>query len=134
MSGQQLYLGDKARELLEAMAKEANIKPKYFLTKLLLYQARARAVVLTADKLQERLKLIEEVDDELTDYVNRETWQPLNTLTDERAVYKKIWMMRKRLEQRGMTDKQIHDFCMRRYGRDFKIAKTPEKGRRIKVE
>ena len=65
-----LYLGEKANQLLKELAEENSMASKFFFTKIIIREARAEATGLTADKLKARLKLIDEVNDELVDLIN----------------------------------------------------------------
>lgn len=125
-----LYIGEKANQLLVELASENEMASRFFFTKIIIREARAEATALTADKLKKRLELIGAVNDELLDIINH----PPKTLLADRdfsaapkTVYTKIWTARKRLSERGWSEEEIHDYCLTRYGLDYKIKPQPQK-------
>lgn len=125
-----LYLGEKANQLLKELAEENNMSPKFFFTKIIIREARAEATGLTADKLKERLELIDEVNDELVDLINNPPKAQLaerEYSTEPKKIYAKIWEAHRRLKKQGYTEEAIHDYCLDMYGMDLKIKKTPTK-------
>ena len=125
-----LFLGEKANKLLKELANENNMASRYFFTKIIIREARAEATGLTADKLKERLKLIDEVNDELVDLINNPPKEQLadrDFSTEPKKIYAKIWEAHRRLTAQGMSEAEIHDYCLDRYGMDLKISKTPSK-------
>lgn len=125
-----VILGEKANELLHKLARENEIASKYFFTKIIIREARAEASTLTADKLKERLQLIEEVSDELVDLINnppKEVIADWEYSTKPKSIYMKIWQAHKRLSKRGWSEESIHAYCLDRYGQDFKVKPTPQK-------
>lgn len=124
------YLGEKARQLLMVLANENGVVPRLFITKVLLRDARNSASALTANKLKDRLKLIDEVNEELIDIINN---PPKEMLADKemsanpKSIYSKIWMAHKRLKAQGWSDEKIHEHCLLRYGLDYHINNTPTK-------
>lgn len=125
-----LFLGAKAHQLFSELANENQMARKFFLTKIIIREARAEATGLTADRLKARLQLIDEVNDELVDAINNPPKTQLadrEYSTDPKRIYQKIWEAHRRLKKRGMDEKAIHDYCLDMYGMDFKIKKTPTK-------
>lgn len=125
-----LYLGEKANQLLKELAEENNMSPKFFFTKIIIREARAEATGLTADKLKERLELIDEVNDELVDLINNPPKAQLaerEYSTEPKKIYAKIWEAHRRLKKQGYTEEAIHNYCLDMYGMDLKIKKTPTK-------
>lgn len=125
-----LYLGEKANKLLKEMSAENGLTSKFFFTKIIIREARAEATGLAGDKLKERLRLIEDVNDELVDIINN---PPKGQLADRdfsmkpKSIYMKIWATHKRLAERGLSEEEIHNYCLDNYGMDFKIKNTPTK-------
>lgn len=125
-----LYLGEKANRLLKELANENGLASRFFFTKIIIREARAEATTLTADKLKERLQLIDEVNDELVDLINN---PPKTMLADKdfstnpKSIYAKVWDAHRRLARRGMSKEEIHDYCLTRYGIDYDIKDTPTK-------
>ena len=123
-------IGEKANRLLKELSAENGLASKFFFTKIIIREARAEATALTGDKLKERLQLIDEVNDELVDLINN---PPKEQLADRdyslkpKSIYMKIWATHKRLAEKGMTEGEIHDYCLDNYGMDFKIKTTPTK-------
>lgn len=125
-----LYLGEKANKLLKKLAEENQIASRYFFTKIIIREARAEATTLTADKLKERLQLIDEVNDELVELINNPPKYQLadrDYSTDPKRIYQKVWEAHRRLKKRGFSDADIHDYCIAQYGLDYDISKTPTK-------
>lgn len=125
-----LYLGEKANKLLKMLAEENQIASRYFFTKIIIREARAEATALTADKLKERLKLIDEVNDELVDLINNPPKYQLadrDYSTDPKRIYQRVWEAHRRLKAQGKSDADIHDYCITQYGLDFDINETPTK-------
>lgn len=125
-----LMLGEKANQLLHEMARENGLAARYFFTKIIIREARSEATMLTADKLAERLKLIDEVNDELVELINNPPKTAIadrETSTEPKKIYAKIWDTHKRLERKGWTAEQIHNYCISMYGMDRDIKKTPTK-------
>ena len=125
-----LMLGEKANYLLHEMAKENGMAARYFFTKIIIREARSEATMLTSDKLADRLKLIEEVNDELVELINNPPKTAIadrETSTEPKKIYAKIWDTHKRLERRGWSAEQIHNYCISMYGMDKDIKKTPTK-------
>ena len=125
-----VYLGEKAKQLLTELSAENDLASRFFFTKIIIREAKAELSALTGDRLKERLQLINEVNDELVELINN-TPQMLasenNTSTEPRKVYLKIWRTHRRLEEKGWSKEEIHDYCLTRYGMDFDIKKTPTK-------
>lgn len=125
-----LFLGEKANKLLKLLASENGLASRYFFTKIIIREARAESATLTADKLKERLALIDEVNDELVDLINN---PPKTQLADKdfstvpKSIYTKIWTAHKRLAKKGASPEDIHAYCVERYGMDFDIKETPTK-------
>lgn len=124
-----VYLGEKASKLLKELSAENDIASRFFLTKIIIREAKAEVSALTGDKLKERLQLINEVNDELVEIINNAPHEMVgaDVSTEPRKVYAKIWDTHKRLENRGWSEGEIHDYCLTRYGMDFDIKKTPTK-------
>lgn len=125
-----LFLGEKANKLLKELASENGMASRFFFTKIIIREARAEATTLEAEKLKERLKLIDEVNDELVDLINnppQETLADKDFSTKPKSIYAKIWDTHRRLEKRGFSEAEIHDYCLTRYGMDFNIKSTPSK-------
>ena len=123
-------LGEKANYLLHEMAKENGMAARYFFTKIIIREARSEATMLTSDKLADRLKLIEEVNDELVELINNPPKTAIadrETSTEPKKIYAKIWDTHKRLERKGWSAEQIHNYCISMYGMDKDIKKTPTK-------
>lgn len=125
-----IFLGEKAAHLLKLLAQENGMAYEHFFTKLILREARAEASMLSLDKLEERLKLIDEVADEQAYIVGNPTIEKAthHPTTNPKSVYYKVWVMRERLKRKGWVEEEIHKYCMRRYGYDIKVKK------RIKIE
>lgn len=126
-----IFLGEKAAHLLHLMAGENGMAYEHFFTKLIIREARAEASMLSLDKLEERLKLIDEVADEQAYIVSNPTIEKAthkSPTTNPKSVYYKVWVMRERLKKKGWGEEEIHKYCMRRYGYDLKVKK------RIKIE
>lgn len=125
-----LLLGEKANELLHELARENGLASKYFFTKLIVREARSEATMLTADKLAKRLKLIDEVEDELVGLINnppKVLVADVEYSTNPKSIYAKVWDTHKRLAKKGKTPEEIHDYCIKRYGIDYDIKETPTK-------
>lgn len=124
-----ILIGEKADRLLRELAAENGLAAKYFYTKLIVREARAEATTLTADKLKERLQLIEEVNDELVDIINNipQSFAKESASTSPKASYSKLWEAHRRLEKKGMSELEIHEYCLARYGMDIPAKKTPSK-------
>lgn len=123
-------IGEKANRLLKELSAENGLASKFFFTKIIIREARAEATALTGDKLKERLQLIDEVNDELVDLINNPPKEQLadrDFSTNPKSIYMKIWATHKRLAEKGMTEGEIHDYCLDNYGMDFKIKTTPTK-------
>lgn len=124
------FIGEKAQRLFKMMSAENKMGSRLFFTKLLIREARAEATALPADKLKERLALIEEVNDELIYLINN---PPKTILADReythnpKRVYQKIWEAHRRLKGRGFSEKEIHEYCLDMYGLDIDPQKTPTK-------
>lgn len=125
-----LYLGEKANKLLKELAAENEMASRFFFTKIIIREARNSVAGLRGDKLKERLQLIDEANDELVNIINNAPFY-LESVTDEntnpRKIYARIWDTHKRLEKKGLSKLEIHDYCLARYGIDFDIKKTPTK-------
>lgn len=125
-----LFIGDKAHRLMKELAAENGMASKYFFTKMLIREAKSEATMLTADRLRERLKLIDEVNDELVELINN---PPKTQLADRdfskrpKSIYAKVWAAHKRLAKMGASEGEIHEYCLDRYGMDFDIMETPTK-------
>lgn len=125
-----ILLGEKANKLLHEMAAENGIATRYFYTKLITREARTRATTLSGEKLKNRLRLIDEVEDELSSIINN---PPKVAIYDRdyslnpHSIYCKIWQAHKRLEKQGKTPEEIHQYCIDRYGMDQGIATMPQK-------
>lgn len=125
-----VYLGDKANKLLKQLAEENGIGSKFFFTKLIIREARAEATTLTADKLKDRLRLIDDVNDELVDIINnppKELVFDWDYSKNPKSIYMKVWAAHKRLAKRGWGAEEIHSYCIERYGMDINIKETPTK-------
>lgn len=125
-----LMLGEKANKLLKQMSAENGMASKYFFTKVIVREARAEATTLTADKLRERLKLIDEVEDELVDIINnppKELVADWDYSMNPRAIYMRVWSAHRRLAKKGWSAEDIHAYCVEHYGRDYNIKSTPTK-------
>ena len=123
-------IGEKANRLLKELSAENGLASKFFFTKIIIREARAEATALSGDKLKERLQLIDEVNDELVDLINNPPKEQLadrDFSTNPKSIYMKIWATHKRLAEKGMTEGEIHDYCLDNYGMDFKIKTTPTK-------
>lgn len=123
-------IGEKANRLLKELSAENGLASKFFFTKIIIREARAEATALTGDKLKERLQLIDEVNDELVELINNPPKDQLadrDYSTNPKSIYMKIWATHKRLAEKGMTEGEIHDYCLDNYGMDFKIKTTPTK-------
>lgn len=125
-----ILLGEKAAHLLKLLAQENGMAYEHFFTKMIIREARAEASMLSLDKLEERVKLIDEVADEQAYIVGNPTIEKTThtPTSNPKSIYYKVWVMRERLKKRGMSEEEIHKYCMKRYGYDLTIKK------RIKVE
>lgn len=123
-------IGVKANQLLHELAVENGVASRYFLTQVLLREARSEATMLDGERLKARLQLINEVNDELVDLINNPPqgdvfdWEYSN---NPRSIYMKVWQAHKRMASRGVDEKQIHEYCIKRYGLDFPVKATPQK-------
>ena len=123
-------IGIKANQLLTELANENGVAKKYFLSHMLVREARAEATALDGERLKKRLALINEVQDELVDLINN---PPQGDVFDweysqnPRSIYMKVWQAHKRMASRGVSEEQIHDYCIKRYGLDFPVKETPQK-------
>ena len=125
-----LFLGEKASQLLKELAADNDMASRYFFTKIIIREAKAEAAALTSDRLEARLKLIDEVSDELADLISNPPQDQLNSYeysTEPKKIYAKIWEAHRRLKRKGWGEAEIHDYCLTRYGMDIKIKKTPTK-------
>lgn len=125
-----LMLGEKANKLLKLLSADNGMASKYFFTKIIIREARAEATALTADKLKERLKLIDEVEDELVDIINnppKELVADWDYSMNPKSIYMRVWSAHKRLEKKGWSEEDIHAYCVENYGRDYNIKSTPTK-------
>lgn len=123
-----VLLGEKASQLFKELAVENGIAPKFFFTKIIVREARAEATTLTAEKLKERLKLIDEANDELIQMINcppKCESLGIDYSTKPKTIYAKIWEAHRRLAEKGWGEEQIHDYCLKRYGMDIDITKNP---------
>lgn len=136
----QIFMGEKGEQLLNELARENDMLPKYFYTKVLVREAKAEATMLPHEKLQKRLQLIDEVNDELVDIIN--TAPVVVEDATPRKVYARIWAQRKRWRSMGLSEEKIHNLCLQRYGFDPQPKRQPQKdnnpegkgGRRVIVE
>lgn len=132
-----LPLGKKAVELLKQLAGENEMAAKYFYTKIIIREARSEAAGLTADRLKERLRLIDEANDELIELINN---PPKNELQDReystnpKRIYQRLWEAHRRLKKRGVSEAAIHDYCLTRFGMDISPKKTPSKNPKLNPE
>lgn len=125
-----LFLGEKANELLHALARENGMASRFFFTKIIVREARTEATMLASDKLKERLRLIDDVNDELNQLIANPPKEQLadrECSTNPKRIYQKIWEAHRRLKKRGLSEEEIHDYCIGRYGMDVNINKTPSK-------
>lgn len=125
-----VMLGEKANELLKHLSDENGLASKFFFTKIIIREARAEATMLSSDKMKERLKLIDEVEDELVDIINnppKELVSDWDYSSNPKSIYMRVWTAHKRLEKRGWSAENIHKYCLERYGRDYDIKSTPTK-------
>lgn len=125
-----LLIGEKANELLKKLAEENGLASRFFYTKLIVREARAEATTLTADKLKERLKLIDEVNDELVEIINnppKEMLADWDYSTNPKSIYMRVWDAHRRLAKKGYSEEEIHSYCLERYGLDYPIKATPTK-------
>lgn len=125
-----LMLGEKANELLKQLAGENGIASRYFFTKIIIREARAEASTLSGDRLKARLKLIDDVADELVDIINnppKEAIADWDYSTDPKSIYMRVWAAHKRLAKKGLSEAEIHDYCLDHYGLDYEIKETPTK-------
>lgn len=125
-----LMLGEKANKLLKLLSADNGMASKYFFTKIIVREARAEATALTADKLKERIKLIDEVEDELVDIINnppKELVADWDYSMNPKSIYMRVWSAHKRLEKKGWSEEDIHAYCVENYGRDYNIKSTPTK-------
>lgn len=125
-----LLIGEKANELLKKLAEENGLASRFFYTKLIVREARAEATTLTADKLKERLKLIDEVNDELVEIINnppKEMLADWDYSTNPKSIYMRVWDAHRRLAKKGCSEEEIHSYCLERYGLDYPIKATPTK-------
>lgn len=121
-------LGAKASQLLKELATENGVKTRYFFTTLLIREARAEATMLTAEKLKNRLALIDEVVAEQVDLINdppKCESLGIDYSTKPKTIYAKIWEAHRRLTEKGWGEEEIHDYCLKRYGMDIDITKNP---------
>lgn len=125
-----LFIGDKAHKLMKELSAENGMASKYFFTKMLIREARSEATMLTADKLKARLKLIDEVNDELVELINNPPKAQLadrDFSTNPKSIYAKVWDAHRRLARKGLSAEEIHEYCLDRYGMDYDIKETPTK-------
>lgn len=125
-----LFLGAKAKQLLTELARENGMSPKYFFTKIILREARGEAVSLSAGKLKKRLVLIDEVNDELMEFIKNPPKSEIDNReysTRPKAVYMKVWKAHERLERKGWSAEEIHEYCIEMYGIDYPVKRTPTK-------
>ena len=125
-----LMLGEKANELLKQLAGENGIASRYFFTKIIIREARAEASTLSGDRLKARLKLIDDVADELVDIINNPPKVAIadwDYSTDPKSIYMRVWAAHKRLAKKGLSEAEIHDYCLDHYGLDYEIKETPTK-------
>lgn len=125
-----IMLGEKANKLLKELSAENGMASRFFYTKLLVREARAEATQLTADRLSARLRLIDEVEDELVEIINnppKEQVADRDFSTRPKSIYAKIWAAHKRLAEQGWSDEEIKSYCLDRYGMDYDIQDTPTK-------
>lgn len=122
-----ITLGDKADKLIRELAAENEMSAKFFFTKIIIREARRELPMLEADRLKERIKLIDEVNDELTGARLSPPKGELSYSYSERpkSIYTRIWTAHKRLEARGFSEQEIHEYCLDRYGVDFKMKEVP---------
>lgn len=123
-----ILLGEKASQLYKELAIENGIAPKFFFEKLVIREARAEATTLASEKLKERLKLIDEANDELVQMINcppKAENLGYDYSTKPKTIYAKIWEAHRRLAEKGWGDERIHNYCLARYGMDIDITKNP---------
>lgn len=132
-----IMLGEKANQLLKALAEENGMLSRYFFTKLIVREARAEATTLSAERLKTRLQLINEVEDELVDIINnppKEMILDWDYSMNPKSIYMRVWKAHKRLAEQGKTEEEIHEYCIRRYGRDYPVKATPSKSPKTNPE
>lgn len=123
-------IGAKANQLMHELAEENGIATKYFLSHIILREARAEATTLSGDRLKKRLQLISEANDELVDLINNPPQAVIvdwDYSTSPKSIYMRVWKAHKRLEAQGKDEKTIHDYCIKRYGIDFPVKASPQK-------
>lgn len=133
----KILLGKKAQQLLNELARENDMLPKYYYTKILVREAKAEATMLPFEKLQARLQLIDEVNDELVDIIN--TAPVIADDASPRQIYARVWAQRKRWRSMGFSEEEIHHLCLQRYGIDPQPKRMPQRnnnpnGRKVKVD
>ena len=125
-----LMLGEKANRLLKELSAENGLASRFFFTKIIIRESRAEATTLDGERLKERLKLIDEVNDELVDIINnppKEMLSDWDYSTKPKSIYMRVWSAHKRLSEKGWGENEIRDYCLSRYGVDFPVKDTPQR-------
>lgn len=125
-----IYIGHKAHQLFKELAGENGVASKYFFTQMLIREARAEATMLTADRLEKRLALIDEVNNEQVELINNPPKGQVfgyNYSTEPKKIYARIWAAHRRLSEKGWSDGKIHEYCLDRFGMDIKTEAMPQK-------
>lgn len=130
----QITVGEKAYELYCQIAGDSGVPVRYMLPKLLIREGEASAAALPANKLKERIALIEEVREEMS----REMWAE-NREGTPRQIYGRIWAFKKYLRSQGFSEEQIHYRTLAKYGTDIEMKRQPQKnnnptGRKVKIQ
>ena len=123
-------IGAKANELLHQLAQENGIATRFFLSQMLIREARSEATMLDGERLKARLQLINEVNDELVDLINNPPKEAIidwDYSTNPKSIYMRVWTAHKRLAEQGKSAEEIHRYCIDRYGIDYDIKDTPQK-------
>lgn len=123
-------IGVKANQLLHELAVENGIASRYFLTQVLLREARSEATMLDGERLKARLQLINEVNDELVDLINNPPKDAIldwDYSTNPKSIYMRVWQAHKRLGAQGKSEEEIHNYCIERYGLDYPVKDMPQK-------
>lgn len=133
---EHITVGEKAYQLYCQIAGDAGVPVRYMLPKILIREGEASAAALPADRLKERIALIEEVREELSRLMWTSEGKQAGT---PRQMYTRIWAFKKYLRSQGWNEDQIHYKTLAKYGVDIEMKRQPQKnnnptGRKGKVE
>lgn len=115
-----LNVPDDVKVLLKTLAKDRNQPVDKLVAKSILNDAYKDAPALPAPELRERIALIESADRAVN---------PRKIISKEekrRRQYQAMWIMIRRLEERGWAEEDIKAKCKQKYGFYIEMDKQPQ--------